>query len=65
MSVFLNIQLHLLDYICIWYIFFSRIQALAIGQALIDADLLDPILNVTTPFRDDFTLYRPAEVCNA
>ena len=42
--------------------FFFRIQAIAIGQALIDADLLDPILNVTTPFRDDFTLYRPAEV---
>ena len=51
-----------LRYFTYLIIHFSRIQAIAIGQALIDADLLDPILNVTTPFRDDFTLYRPAEV---
>jgi len=38
------------------------VQAVAIGQALIDAAFLDPINTITTPFRDDFTLYKPAEV---
>ena len=41
---------------------FCRIQAVAIGQALIDADCLEPVLNLTTPFRDDFTLYKPSDV---
>ena len=43
---------------------YFRVQAVAIGQALIDADYLDPIQNITTPFKDDFTLYRPNEVRN-
>jgi hypothetical protein len=42
--------------------YFFRVQAIAIGQALIDAAFLDPIHTITTPFRDDFTLYRPTEV---
>ncbi|XP_053382356.1 LOW QUALITY PROTEIN: 1-phosphatidylinositol 3-phosphate 5-kinase-like [Mercenaria mercenaria] len=40
----------------------NRVQAIAIGQALIDAAFLDPIHTITTPFRDDFTLYRPTEI---
>ncbi|XP_052764126.1 1-phosphatidylinositol 3-phosphate 5-kinase-like isoform X2 [Mya arenaria] len=40
----------------------NRVQAVVIGQALIDAAFLDPIHNITTPFRDDFTLYKPAEI---
>ncbi|KAL4218119.1 hypothetical protein ACF0H5_022855 [Mactra antiquata] len=43
----------------------NRVQAIAIGQALIDAAFLDPIHTITTPFRDDFTLYRPSEIPTA
>lgn len=41
-----------------------RVQAVAIGQALIDASFLHPLNTMDTPFRDDFTLYRPVEVRN-
>ncbi|KAK3611164.1 hypothetical protein CHS0354_026571, partial [Potamilus streckersoni] len=40
----------------------NRIQAVAIGQALIDADYLEPVGHQDTPFRDDFTLYKPTEI---
>ncbi|KAL3891964.1 hypothetical protein ACJMK2_004204 [Sinanodonta woodiana] len=40
----------------------NRIQAVAIGQALIDADYLEPVGHQDTPFRDDFTLYKPTEL---
>ncbi|XP_052249949.1 1-phosphatidylinositol 3-phosphate 5-kinase-like isoform X3 [Dreissena polymorpha] len=40
----------------------DRSQAIAIGQALIDAAFLSPLQSPAMPFRDDYTLFRPTEV---
>lgn len=42
--------------------FFIRLQAVAIGQALLDAGFLETIAGQPKVFHDDFTLYKPSEV---
>lgn len=42
--------------------FFVRLQAVAIGQALLDAGFLETIAGQPKVFHDDFTLYKPSEV---
>lgn len=42
----------------------KRLQAVAIGQALIYATYLEPICQQLTPFQDDYTLYKPGEAAN-
>ena len=42
--------------------FLVRLQAVAIGQALLDAGFLETIAGQPKVFHDDFTLYKPSEV---
>ncbi|XP_036361555.1 1-phosphatidylinositol 3-phosphate 5-kinase isoform X2 [Octopus sinensis] len=43
----------------------KRVQAVAIGQALIDASYLESVCRQLSFFQDDYTLYKPGEAANA
>ena len=46
-------------------IFIFRVQAVAIGQALVDAQWLEGITSADQIFQDEYALYKPGEVRNA
>lgn len=52
-----------ITYQCLVF-FLVRLQAVAIGQALLDAGFLETIAGQPKVFHDDFTLYKPSEVCS-
>lgn len=41
---------------------FCRVQAIAIGQALVDGRWLDCVTHHDQLFRDEYALYRPLQV---
>ncbi|GAB1606466.1 1-phosphatidylinositol 3-phosphate 5-kinase-like isoform X1 [Argonauta hians] len=43
----------------------KRVQAVAIGQALIQASYLESVCRQLSSFQDDYTLYKPGEAANA
>ena len=42
----------------------GRLQAIAIGQALLDAKWLECVTSQDQIFRDEYALYRAGEVCH-